>query len=160
MSTLVIQCTDNSTTSVAMGMVLGIIREETPKYEVLATREGYEVRKFSPGLVACTDFESDDMAKDVSEPFNRLARYIGVFTAPENDGGGKIAMTAPVLVKSEPKAIAMTAPVLMNRGEGDKKRERTMSFILPSEFGTDPENAPKPTDPKVRYVIGIKILML
>ena len=39
-----------------------------------------------------------------SNPFMKLAGYIGVGRAPENEGANKIAMTAPVAMKRSEEA--------------------------------------------------------
>eukprot|EP00912_Choanoflagellata_sp_UC4_P000321 UC4_evm2s197 len=116
-----------------MGMVFGIISEETPQYEILAKRPTYEVRKYSSGIIASTDYRCDSSKSDMGSPFRRLAKYIGVFGSPEN-------------TTNQP--ISMTAPVLLSMDEG--KERRTMSFILPSHFGTDVTSAPQPNDSSVR----------
>jgi hypothetical protein len=78
-----------------------------------------------------------------------LAKYIGVFGTPENEGSQAIAMTAPVVKEGKKgTAIAMTAPVTMQQEENGKK---TMQFILPKEFD-EMSKIPKPTNPAVKIV--------
>jgi hypothetical protein len=88
--------------------------------------------------------------------FRTLAKYIGVFGTPENEGNTDIAMTAPVVMeqgRTQPKqaggptSIAMTAPVVIETNvtpQGMKK----MMFMLPSEYD-DIAKIPKPTNPAV-----------
>jgi len=56
-------------------------------------------------------------------------------------------MTAPVLVTPKAEPIAMTAPVLVTPGQstGD-----TMAFVLPASKYKTIDEAPAPTDPRVR----------
>lgn len=119
-----------------------------PPHEVLLTRANnvdtnYEIRRYHERFAAEAEYPSG--GTDDGTPFRLLAKYIGVFGTPENEGGTAISMTAPV-VKEEKKgtAIAMTAPVSMQQ-EGDKK---TMQFILPKEYDSM-DKIPKPTNPAV-----------
>ena len=87
---------------------------------------------------------------------SELAKYIGVFGTPENEGNTNIAMTAPVVLEQgstqpkqtgEPTSIAMTAPVVIETNftvQGMKK----MMFMLPDEYD-DIAKIPKPTNPAV-----------
>jgi len=111
----------------AMGSVFGTVGEETPKFEVLRSGEGYEVRRYA----ACTAVETtgSNPAED-NKSFGRLAKFIGVFGSPENAAVEKIAMTAPV--------------VTFEGGSGTR-----MQFILPAgKHGV----APQPTDSQVQIV--------
>ena len=86
---------------------------------------------------------------------SELAKYIGVFGTPENEGNTNIAMTAPVVMEQGtqskqaggPTSIAMTAPVIIESNvtaQGMKK----MMFMLPDEYD-DIAKIPKPTNPAV-----------
>ena len=108
-----------------------------------------------------------------SNPFMKLAGYIGVGGAPQNEGENKIAMTAPVAMKQSEEvrdtaisvilfcfkchmyiltlqkkgqAIAMTAPVTMGNDVASGKK--VMQFILPSAMD-DMSKIPKPTNSEV-----------
>ncbi len=116
---------------------------EEPKYRIEKDYGSFEVRVYEPVVVAETDVEGP--FRDASnEGFRRLAGYI----FGGNDGGRKIAMTAPV--GAEPKAapggtkIAMTAPV------GAEKRGAawTVSFTMPSSWSLG--TLPVPDDARVR----------
>ena len=106
-----------------MGSVVGRIAEETPAYEVLATGDNFEVRRYAAG----TAVEASDAN---NQAFGALAKYIGVMSKPQN-------------ARSE--AISMTAPVVSIPDEGDAMR---MQFVLPSALG----DAPEPTAEGVRIV--------
>lgn len=97
---------------------------------------------------------------NINSPFGTLARYIGVFGNPQNEGsevmdtkgGTPIAMTAPVVIdkKSQGTPIAMTAPVVMENSN-DAKGDKRMKFFLPAEYD-DLSKIPKPTNPAVKIV--------
>lgn len=136
-----------------MGSVLGIISEETPKHEVVKKYEGYEVRCYAPSIVAevtSDSIKSDEIKtdRDFSKmAFPLLAKYIGVFSTPENTQGNKpqaMAMTAPVIMSAQKsEAMAMTAPVVMEA----KDSRMSMQFVLPSKYTM--ESVPKPTNEAV-----------
>lgn len=160
-----------------MGLVLGKITVETPKYTVVASGEDYEIRDYGANIVAEVTY---DPAKSKNGGFMILADYIGALGKPQNvkaeEKGEKIAMTAPVLSSEagdgQSEKIAMTAPVLTHEeggqsekiamtapvlteerpaevgGEG-KKGLMVMQFVLPSKY-TCLADVPRPTDPRVR----------
>lgn len=96
---------------------------EEPKHRVLETRDGFEVRLYEPQVVAETVVEGE-FGGGGNEGFRRVAGYI----FGGNDGGRKIAMTAPVAQEK--------------RGEG-----WTVAFTMPSELTR--AALPKPNDPRV-----------
>lgn len=116
---------------------------EEPKHRVLETREGFEVRLYEPMVVAETRVEGE-FGGGGNEGFRRIAGYI----FGGNDGGRKIAMTAPVAQERsrgprEGTKIAMTAPVAQERTpEG-----WTVAFVMPSEHTM--ATLPTPDDPRV-----------
>ncbi|KAL3785409.1 hypothetical protein ACHAW5_010374 [Stephanodiscus triporus] len=127
-----------------MGSVFGKETVKEPPFEVILQRNTgktpYELRKYGTRYAASVEYASDD----TSTPFGTLAKYIGVFGTPQNEGSTSIAMTAPVVMEQEPTAIAMTAPVVM---ESDGKMKKMM-FMLPVEYD-DLAKIPKPTNPAV-----------
>lgn len=128
-----------------MGMILGKITVETPKFEVLHSCPDYEIRRYSPSVVAEVTYDPKQLKGDRDGGFMILANYIGVLGQPQNSKPEKIAMTAPVITKTspEPEKIAMTAPVI-TKGDGMV----TMQFVLPSKY-QKVDDAPKPTDERV-----------
>lgn len=128
-----------------MGIVFGVTGTKEPVFNVMATTSaGYKIRQYSPYFVASVPQEGN-MAEGNS--FRTLARYIGVFGQPENDGGRSLAMTAPVLMDAGPTSsakkgtkLSMTSPVLTD--------DKVMSFVLPFEFTTIAQ-VPRPTDSRV-----------
>lgn len=116
---------------------------EEPKHSVLQSRDGFEVRHYEPQVVAETVVEGE-FGGGGNEGFRRIAGYI----FGGNDGGRKVAMTAPVSQERRSGArdgtkIAMTAPVAQEKyGEG-----WTVAFVMPSELTL--ARLPKPNDPRV-----------
>lgn len=129
-----------------MGMVFGRIPVETPKYELIQSANGYEVRKYPSSVIAEITYNPADFKSEKEAGFQVLASFIGVFGKPENSRPEKIAMTAPVITKTTPSSekIAMTAPVMSNT-TGEMV---TMGFILPSKY-CKVEDVPKPKDERV-----------
>lgn len=118
-----------------MGIVLGKISVEVPVHTVISTKEGYELRRYSPQLIAT--YTSTSTSTDNN--FRALAGYCGIFTKPKQ------------VEDSSKKAMAMTAPVLMEgmtlTSSGEKKVD-SMSFFLPAAIKTL-EEAPKPLDSNI-----------
>ncbi|KAF1868084.1 hypothetical protein Lal_00034026 [Lupinus albus] len=134
-----------------MGMVLGKISVETPKYEVIKSTNEYEIRKYPPSVLAEVTYEPSEFKGNKDGGFMVLANYIGALGNPQNTKPEKIAMTAPVITKDSGEKIAMTAPVVTkadNSEDNDNNKTVTMQFILPSVYGKA-EEAPKPTDERV-----------
>ncbi|XP_022767641.1 heme-binding-like protein At3g10130, chloroplastic [Durio zibethinus] len=130
-----------------MGLILGKITVETPKYEVVHSSADYEIRKYPPSVVAEVTYDPSQFKGDKDGGFSVLANYIGALGNPQNAKPEKIAMTAPVITKSpgsESEKIAMTAPVVT---KGDKNMV-TMQFLLPAMY-KGAEEAPKPLDERV-----------
>lgn len=116
-----------------MGIVFGIISEETPKYTVLDKKEGFEIRRYNPYVVAETTYDESSGSKEGSgSSFRTLANYIGVFSTPEN--------TSRDHEGSE--AISMTAAVMTEKNQ-DSLSSFSMQFMLPSKYSSVQE-APLP----------------
>ena len=133
-----------------MGLYLGKFRigVELPAVAHAEKRAGYELRTYAPAVAAAVEAEGE--ALKGSDGFRALAGYIGAFGEAKNDGGGKIAMTAPVVTQDKPVAgtkIAMTAPVVTQDGS----ESYVMQFIMPSKY-TSVGQLPAPTDSRVSLV--------
>nr|APU54669.1 SOUL heme-binding protein [Crocus sativus] len=131
-----------------MGMVLGKIGVETPKYSLVRTTGEYEIRKYPPSVTAQVTYDPSESGD--RGVFTILANYIGAFGDPHNSiPEKKIAMTAPVIT-SKPEKISMTAPVITTAAGGVKESSSamTMQFVLPAKYAKA-EDAPKPTDERV-----------
>jgi len=129
-----------------MGLVFGKITVETPKYEVLKSTPDYEIRKYPPHVVAEVTYDPSEMKGNKDGGFTVLANYIGALGTPQNSKPEKIAMTAPVITRTQPEKIEMTAPVVTKSG-GDRKTV-TMEFILPAKY-SKAADAPRPLDERV-----------
>jgi hypothetical protein len=147
-----------------MGSVVGIIREETPAYDVLKPlTHGAELRKYAPQVRALVEYTQPAGVRSTREPFMLLAGYIGVLSAPQNvkqaaaagapSAAEPIAMTAPVVMGNAAAAepIAMTAPVVMGAA-GAADDQKFMSFILPASKYARAKDAPVPTNARVKIV--------
>lgn len=160
-----------------MGSVFGKENVEEPPHKVLLSRNNnaktsYELRKYDKRFAATITYKKTG-DKSENSPFGALAKYIGVFGSPQNEGdqsismtapvvmeddnnkkGTQIAMTAPVVmedVKKEGTQIAMTAPVVMEdtaEDGSDSSNNKKMMFMLPVEYDSM-EKIPKPTNPLV-----------
>ena len=120
----------------SMGVVFGKISEELPKHSVVATAANFTVRHYEPSIAAMCDYRSGWGSSSDGTPFGALARYIGVFSTPENTAAKKEA----------PEPISMTAPVLID----PTRNTHTMMFLLPASKYKSIETAPKPLNPSVR----------
>lgn len=136
-----------TTEKITMGIVFGKTGVKEPVFDLLLSRSDavpYQLRKYGVRYACETEYPLSDKSDSVG--FRALAGYIGVGTAPQNDGGKGIAMTAPVVTEKAGKAISMTAPVITDTVGNDMKK---MAFILPAEYDSM-DKIPKPTNPEVK----------
>ncbi|MGZ4847204.1 MAG: SOUL family heme-binding protein [Halobacteriota archaeon] len=120
---------------------------ESPTYAVEQKENGYEIRVYSPYVLAQVDVESDfDGA--LRNGFEILAHYIFggnrkkesiPMTAPVSE---EIPMVAPVTSER----IAMTAPVTEEQAG---ERAYRISFAMPSKFTL--ETLPEPQDKRITF---------
>jgi len=122
----------------AIGSYLVIRNLEEPSYTVLEKRDGYEIREYSPYIIAETEV-TGNYSTALNQGFSRIADYI----FGNNTSNTSIAMTAPVL-ENESEKIAMTVPVVTSL---DDTQARTVSFVLPSKYTMD--TLPTPNNPRV-----------
>jgi len=116
---------------------------EIPRYDVLARDGEFELRAYSPTIVARTEVEGDrDRASN--EGFRRLAGYI----FGKNRARAEIAMTAPVSAREAGASakIAMTAPVSATPSSGKWE----ITFTMPGSYAL--EDLPVPLDGRVSLV--------
>ncbi len=91
----------------AMGMMLGKITVETPKYQMIEKKEEFEIREYEPSVVAEVTYDPKEMKRGRDGGFMILAGYIGALGSPCNKkkgteaAGEKIAMTAPVITQEQ-----------------------------------------------------------
>ena len=123
-------------TSIAGGCAINI---EEAKYEIVSKTGSFEVRDYSPHIVAETVV--DGTLEDAgNKAFSMLFKYI----SGENRSHGKIVMTAPVSQEPTPEKIKMTSPVGQQRVEGGW----AISFTMPASYTM--ETLPTPEDPRVK----------
>jgi len=111
---------------------------EEPRFKVLEKDGSFELREYSPYIVAETRVEAS-FEEAGSVAFQRLFRYI----SGNNVGQQKIAMTAPV-TQARGEKISMTAPV-SQVADGNAY---LVAFTLPSIYTL--ATAPRPLDPTVQ----------
>lgn len=143
-----------------MGAAVGKISSETPAHTIVQRADEYEIWRY-PASVSAVVHAADLVTNSEPAPTGRafsnaafgiLARYIGVFSKPENTASSssspeKVAMTAPVVQTPSAEKIAMTAPVV--QGSGTNARGESMCFLLPAKYRSV-EEAPIPTNPVVK----------
>ena len=112
---------------------------EEPSYTIEAKSASYEIRSYSPILVAETKIDSD-FENAGNQAFRILAGYI--FGA--NKSKTKIAMTAPVTQKNISEKIEMTAPVTQIKSASGF----IIQFTMPQKYTL--ETLPVPDDSKVQ----------
>ena len=106
---------------------------ETPKYKVIKTLGGVEIREYPQMILAQTSLPKSDYNTEGNNGFRTVAGYIF--------GGNQ----------SQQK-IAMTAPVIMKMGDS-----ASMSFVMPSEYSL--KDLPSPSNNQVKLVSeGSKVL--
>lgn len=117
---------------------------EIPEYRVLEQDGAYELREYSPYMIAETEVDAGFMnAGNIA--FGRLFRYI----SGANSSRTEIAMTAPVEQARDAsrgsggEKIAMTAPVEQVNVDGVYR----VGFVVPRKFTRD--TVPQPLDPRV-----------
>ncbi|MFT6387139.1 MAG: hypothetical protein ACJAUP_000509 [Cellvibrionaceae bacterium] len=155
---------------------------EEPKYTVLEKFGDFELRSYSPKIIAETQVFGS-MGEASSKGFRLIADYIfGHNTSQRGGGTEKMSMTAPVTIEpqiSEPQVnepgsekIEMTTPVSMEQVKGqpagqleelheDQSRGQwRVYFVMPSEYSL--ETLPKPNNPAVtlREIPAIKYAVI
>jgi hypothetical protein len=101
---------------------------ETPPYEVIRSDGAVELREYAPHVVAEVRVRGDRQAA-AGRGFRVLASYI----FGKNDGGEKVAMTAPVSqLPADPAAETWD-----------------VQFMMPAAFGMD--SLPVPENPAIRF---------
>ena len=115
---------------------------EEPKYTVIEKSEAYELRAYSPKVVAET-LVPGSMDKASSAGFRLIADYIFGNNTSRTGGNEKISMTAPVTMEPESEKISMTAPVSMEQAGGQWR----VHFVMPGQYTL--ETLPRPNNPAV-----------
>lgn len=105
--------------------------------------EDVEIRGYGPRLAAEAVVPAADREDGQNGAFRLLFDYISGANRPR----AEIAMTVPVATGARHETIAMTAPVETTPAGGG---QMAMRFFLPTTYSM--ENAPQPTDVRVRLV--------
>jgi effector-binding domain-containing protein len=111
---------------------------EEAEYTVVLKEDLFEVREYTPHIVAETIVDGD-FEDAGGEAFDRLFKYI----SGNNKSREKVEMTAPVGQAAESQKINMTSPVGQKQVEG----RWAVSFMMPASFTL--ETLPKPNDQNV-----------
>ena len=125
-----------------IGSYLAVRNLEEPKYEVVEKRDGYEIRKYSPYIVAETEV-SGNFSSALNQGFSTIADYIFGNNVPAE----KLAMTVPVTQQQDKQTIAMTAPVTQQSGQDGMWKIR---FTMPAKYTLD--TIPKPKDDRIKLI--------
>ena len=99
---------------------------ESPKYTLIRSYDGFELRQYGSMILAQTVMKSKSYETSSSNGFRTVASYIF---------GGN----------DENKKIAMTSPVIMDMGD-----ETKMSFVMPKEHSMT--NLPEPNSDQVEII--------
>ncbi len=117
---------------------MDVMAIEKAKYNVVQKDNKFEIRDYTPHILAET-FVEGDFKEAGNKAFNMLFRYI----SGDNRSREKVAMTAPVSQEPVGEKIKMTAPV----GQQRVQERWAVSFMMPASYTL--ETLPEPADPKV-----------
>ncbi|APA82070.1 SOUL family heme-binding protein [Francisella tularensis] len=123
--------------------IVGINNTPQAKYTNIKKDDNFSIRIYAPLTEAQVTVQDSDYKSAVNKGFGYLFRYITGANIAKQD----IQMTAPVKIEQSSQKIQMTAPVMI---KGDTNDEWTIAFVLPAQYTL--ENAPKPTNDKVKLV--------
>jgi effector-binding domain-containing protein len=123
---------------VIMISVMDAMAIEEAKYKVVEKDNRFEIRDYTPHILAETIVEGD-LKEAGNKAFNRLFRYI----SGDNRSRKKVAMTAPVSQQPMGEKIEMTAPV----GQRRVQEKWAVSFMMPASYTI--ETLPEPEDPNI-----------
>ncbi|SMF00131.1 SOUL heme-binding protein [Alteromonadaceae bacterium Bs31] len=121
---------------------VSIMAAEEPKYRVLKKHDVFELREYSPIIVAEARVIGA-MSQASSAGFRLIADYIFGNNTTPSSGSRKIAMTVPVTMQTESEAVDMTAPVSLAHEDGHWR----VHFVMPSNHSI--ETLPQPNNPRV-----------
>ena len=116
--------------------MLGGISVETPPYDVIEKKDGYEIRRYPKQYLAQNKYEvpsNTDFSSKGATGFFPLFKFI----SGNNNTQRK---------------ISMTAPVIMQEIEGDNGIKRTMSFIMSPSTFTSLEQIPTANDKNIDII--------
>ena len=131
---------------------------EEPAFKIVLKAEAFEVRQYSPFLIAETVVEGD-MDEASNKGFRKIADYIfGNNQAVQGGTSAKIAMTAPVTLEPQSEKIAMTAPVTVSAAGPESvmtaSNKWRVHFVMPSQYTLGNIPQPKNSEVKLREIPG------
>lgn len=124
--------------SIQAGVAMAV---SEPKYSVERKTDYYEIRMYSPTIVAQT--QVDEKFDDAG---NKAFRVLADYIFGNNKSKTKISMTAPVAQQSVSEKIEMTAPVSQIKNSGGY----LVQFTMPEEYTM--ATLPEPNDSRVQLV--------
>jgi len=116
--------------------MFGGISVETPPYDVIAKKDGYEIRRYHKQFLAQNTYTvptNTDFSSKGGTGFFPLFKFIS---------GNNNKQTK----------ISMTAPVIMQETEIDGGVKRTMSFIMSPSTFTSSDQVPRANDENIQIV--------
>ena len=143
---------------IAMGILWcsSVMAIEEPKYELISSERDFEIRHYTPILIAETHVDGD-MDEATNKGFRRIADFIfGNNQASTAELKTKIEMTAPVTVEPKTSKISMTAPVTVVPQNESTNMIKTSTwriyFVMPSQYTLDSIPKPNNVDVKLREI--------
>ncbi|KAL3639427.1 hypothetical protein CASFOL_017334 [Castilleja foliolosa] len=130
-----------------MGLILGKITVESPKYKVFTSTNEYEIRKYPPSIIAEVTYYPVQLnhGGGLYDPRQLHRRFR---QTPENEAGENRDDGSSYHENgASEEEIAMTAPVVTKSGGGEEVM-MMMGFILPSKY-VKSKDAPRPVDERV-----------
>jgi hypothetical protein len=120
---------------------------EEPQFEILASTDDYEVRRYDSYIVAETDVEGT-----YKNAGNKAFRILAGYIFGDNRASEKMAMTAPVESRPADESIKMkmTAPVASSPSE-DEAGSYTYSFVMEKKYSLETLPIPERTVAVHRY---------
>lgn len=116
---------------------------EEPAYEVLGQHGEFELRAYSPKIIAQVEV-SGAMGRASGVGFRSIADYIFGNNTARQGGSQKISMTAPVNMEANSTVTNLTSADSMEHPQAQWR----MSFVMPSEY--DLESLPVPNNQSVK----------
>ena len=115
---------------------------EEPEYQVIESFEDFEIRRYSPYLVAEVDVEGD-----TNQAGNSAFRILAGYIFGDSRSDEKMKLTAPVASSPADRGekMAMTAPVASVQSD---EGMTTYSFVMERKYSM--ESLPKPIDERIR----------
>jgi hypothetical protein len=148
MRSLATQAVFLAATLAAVGAHAQLFSLEQPKFQSLEKDAEFELRQYSPMVVAEVVVQGD-LTSAGKEGSRLVKQYIfregpNASLDQKKPASEKISMTLPVTMEKEPEKISMTLPVTM---EAQSKSTYRLHFVMPSSYTL--ETLPKSADPRV-----------